>query len=325
VWLVARLRALGRGRVALATAFGLCVANPVTLYALQLGHAEELLGAVLCVAAVLAAQRGASGWAAVLLGLAIANKQWSLLAVGPVLVALPTHRLRTLLIAGAIAAGFYVPLLLPTWISSSGAGGTSPVAAAGGGGSIFQPWQLWWFLGSHGHQVLGSFGVVKVGYRTPPGWVQTISHPVIVALSVPLTLLAIRRPRPDPMLLLTFLLALRCALDTWDAVYYALPFLFALLAWEAFHRRRPPLLALAASVATWLVFIVAPEQLSADAQAALFAAVAVPTLGMLAVALYAPAALAARLGIGRSEPDAAASVPAGRRSSGAQTAPIPTV
>jgi len=32
--------------------------NPVTLYALQLGHPEELLGAVLCVAAVLTAQRG---------------------------------------------------------------------------------------------------------------------------------------------------------------------------------------------------------------------------------------------------------------------------
>ena len=90
------------------------------------------------------------------------------------------------------------------------------------------------------------------------------------------------------MLLLAFLFALRCALDTWDTVYYPLPFIFALLAWETLHRRRPPVLALAASVVVWLVFIVAPEHLSADAQAALFAAVALPTLVGLAAALYAP-------------------------------------
>ena len=284
VWLLARMRALGHDRLARATALGLCVANPLTYYALGLGHAEELLGAVLCVAAVLAARSGRAGWAGVLLGLAIANKQWALLAIGPVLIALPAQRLRTLLWAGAIAAAFYVPLLLPSLAGHSG----GAAVAQSGGGAIFQPWQLWWFLGSHGHTVLGSFGVVKHGYRTPPGWLGSIPHPLIVALAVPASALAWRRGRRDALLLLAFLFALRFALDTWDTVYYPLPFVFALLAWEVEHLRRPPVLALVASVAAWLVYIVAPEHVSADTQAALFTALAVPTLVALATALYAP-------------------------------------
>ena len=55
---------------------------------------------------------------------------------------------------------------------AAGAGGLGGAAIAQtGSGTIFQPWQLWWFLGSHGHTVLGSFGAVKPGYRTPPGWI----------------------------------------------------------------------------------------------------------------------------------------------------------
>ena len=263
------MRALGHDRLARATAMGLCVANPVTLYALQLGHAEELLGAVLCVAAVLAAQRGRAGWSGVLLGLAIANKQWALLAIGPVLVALPGAPRARAALRGRDRGG-----LLRAAAAAEPRRPSRPAAprvAQTGGGTIFQPWQLWWFLGSHGHTVVGSFGVVKPGYRTPPGWIANIPHPLIVALAVPATALAWLRGRRDALLLLAFLFALRFALDTWDTVYYPLPFIFALLAWEIEHRRRPPVLALVASVTVWLVFIVAPEHISADAQAALFA------------------------------------------------------
>jgi hypothetical protein len=287
VWLVARMRAFGVGRLARATAFGLCVVNPVTLYALQDGHPEELLGAVLCVAAVLAAQRRHAGWAGVLLGLAIVNKQWALLAIGPVLVALPAYRWRTLALAGTIAVGFYVPLLLPAYVTHSAGGGTAAVVQSSSG-AVFQPWQLWWFLGAHGHIIKDTFGVVKVGYRTPPTWIGAISHPLIVALSIPATLLAVRRGRRDALLLLAFVLAMRFAFDTWDTVYYPLPFIFALLAWETLQRREPPVLSLVASVVVWLVFIVVPQHLSADAQAAVFLVVAVPTLVALAVALFAP-------------------------------------
>jgi len=289
VWLVARMRALGHSRLARATALGLCVVNPVTLYALQLGHAEELLGAVLCVAAVLSAQRGHASWSGILLGLAIVNKQWALLAIGPVLVALPAHRWRAIAVAGTIAVCFYLPLLLPAYIGHASGSGTAAVTDSGSG-TIFQPWQLWWFLGSHGHVVRDTFGVLKVGYRTPPAWLQNLPHPLIIALSVPVSLLAARRGRRDAMLLLAFLFAIRFALDSWDTVYYPLPFIFALLAWETLRLQRPPVLSLAASVVVWLVFIVAPEQLSADAQSGAFLIVAVPTLIALGTALFAPSA-----------------------------------
>jgi hypothetical protein len=259
----------------------------VTYYALTLGHPEELLGAVLCLAAVLAARSGRAGWAGVLLGLAIVNKQWALLAIGPVLIALPAGRVRALLWAGALAAVFYAPLLAPSVIHASGAGGGAAVAQTSSGSTIFQPWQLWWFLGAHGHVVLGNFGVVKPGYRAAPGWIGSLPHPLIIGLALPLTALA-WRGRRDALLLLALLFALRCALDTWDTVYYPLPFAFALLGWEVERLRRPPVLALVASVVVWLVFIVAPQHIGADAQAALFALVAVPTIVVLAGALYRP-------------------------------------
>ena len=285
VWLVARMRPLAHSRLARATTLALCVVNPVTLYALQYGHAEELLGAVLCVAAVLSAQRGRAGWSGVLLGLAIVNKEWALLAVGPVLLASP--RWRTIGIAATISACFYVPLLLPVLAGHASGAGASALAETSTG-TIFQPWQLWWFFGSHGHVVRDAFGVVKLGYRTPPAWLGNIPHPLIIASSVPIALLAARRGRKDALLLLAFLLAIRFALDSWDTVYYPLPFIFALLAWEPLSRRRPPVLSLIASIVVWALFVLAPGHLSADAQSGVFLVVTVPALLALATALFAP-------------------------------------
>jgi hypothetical protein len=92
VWLVARMRQESRSATHRAVAVAVCVANPITLDALEVGHPEELLGACLCVAAVLFASEDRSLLAGVLLGLAIANKPWALLALGPVLLALSAHR-----------------------------------------------------------------------------------------------------------------------------------------------------------------------------------------------------------------------------------------
>jgi len=112
----------------------------------------------------------------------------------------------------------------------------------------------------------------------------------VVLLGVPVTLFAVRRGRrsADAMLLLALLMAIRFAFDTWDTVYYPLPFIFALIAWESLERRRPPILSLAASVAVWLVFVVVPEHASPDAQSAAFLVFAVPTLLALGRAVLAP-------------------------------------
>ena len=62
VWLIARMRAEARSHArSRADASRLCVANPLTLRALELGHPEELLGACLCVAAVLLAAGPSTG------------------------------------------------------------------------------------------------------------------------------------------------------------------------------------------------------------------------------------------------------------------------
>jgi Glycosyltransferase family 87 len=296
VWLLARMRALGRDRIAMALALLACVANPITLVALHEGHPEELLGAVLCVAAVLLAMSDRPVWSGVLLGLAIANKEWALLATGPVLLALGDRRPRALLSAVGVAAIFTAPFLL----AGSGGFAAAVKSAAVQPSPIFNPWQAWWFFGSHGHIVRDLNGAIKVGYRTPPGWIGSIAHPLIVAMTVPLTLLCVwlrrrgyRRPRHEALLLLVLLLLLRCLLDPWDTLYYSLPLLFALLAWETLTFARPPVLAVVAPFLAWVVFYWTPHPLSPDRQATMFLLVATAVLITSAVALYLPGARAA--------------------------------
>ncbi len=295
VWLVSKMRTDGRPALSRAVALGVCVANPLTLRALELGHPEELLGASLCVAAVLLASRGRMLPAALLLGLAIANKEWALLALGPVLLALPARRrIPCLAISGALAAVVLGPLALV----SSGGFVASSRGIASSPSTIFQPWQVWWFLGHHGALVHGLYGVPKPGYRVGPSWASAIGHPLILLVGFLLTAaLWLRQRRSvgsslrehDALLVLALLLLMRCLLDTWDTVYYLLPFVLALLAWEVRgSRERPPVLALSSTVLAWISFQWAPGHISPDAQAALFLVWSLPLLTLLSVSLYAP-------------------------------------
>jgi len=306
VWLCAQMRAAGRKTLWRAIVLGVCVANPLTLQALELGHPEELLSACLCVAAVLLAVRGHSIWAGVLLGLAIANKEWALIAAGPVLVALPasagTARWRQATIclasAGVAAAAMLAPLMLasPGGFATGARGAVTPQQA------LFQPWQVWWFFGVPNHVSIPT-GVTRIvpmnaalsihpGWRLAPSWLSGIAHPLILLLALPLTLVAWpRHRRPDaPLLLLALLLLARCLLDPWDIGYYSLPFILALLAWEACHEpARPPMLALASTVLAWLSFRwLQSHGASPDLQAALFLVWTLPLATALALALYAP-------------------------------------
>lgn len=296
-WLVGRMRAEGRSYFSRAVVLGVCVANPLTLQALELGHPEELLGACLCVAAVLFASRDRLLPAALLLGLAIANKEWALLALGPVLLVLPAkRRLLCLAATGALATAVLAPLALVS--SGSFIAGTRGIAAPPA--TIFQPWQLWWFLGHHGALVHGLFGAPKIGYRVAPSWVGMVSHPLILLTGLVLiaTVWLKRRRHAesggrlserDALLALALVLLLRCVLDTWDTVYYPLPFIFALLAWEiGASAKRPPVLALSSTALAWTSFQWSPAHLSPDAQAAFFLAWSLPLAALLAHALYTP-------------------------------------
>ncbi len=304
VWLVAHMRAQGHSKFARTVALGLCVANPLTLKALELGHPEELVGACLCVAAVVCAGRDRPLGAGLLLGLAIANKEWALLAVGPVLVALPAkRRLLCLTVAGTTGAAVLAPLML----ADSGRFTANAGATASTSSTIFQPMQIFWFLGHHSPRAARLLGAVKRDFRLAPAWIGTISHPLVVGVALPLTgwlWRAERRRNADglpngaprvkeawpanPLLLLALLLLLRCMLDTWDNVYYPLPFVITLLVWETGAFKHPPVLALSSAMLVWFNAWLSFHHISADAQAAFFLIWSLPLMTALSLHLYAP-------------------------------------
>ena len=299
VILVRRLDERGRSRGVRALVLGLCVCNPITLRALEIGHPEELLGAVLAIGAVLAAVDRRTVLAAVLLGLAIATKSWAVLAIGPVLLALPDRRMLALFIAGGVSLAVLAPIAL------AGSHDALLTGASTTGSVIFQPWQAWWFLGETGHVVIGGGAIPKPdGWRVPPEWLSPLTHPLIALLVVPFSLAWARVHRAVPrfggeqlLLLLALLFLLRCVLDPWNVVYYELPFLLALLTWEALCRpERPPVLALTATAGVWVTLQRAPEWLSPDMQAVAFLAWALPLAAYLARTALRPLVPAERTG-----------------------------
>jgi hypothetical protein len=336
LWLVTRMRASDRsGRAARALALALFVANPLTLEALEVGHPEDLMVGALCIAAVLLAAHGRPLSAGLVAGLAIAGKEWALVALGPLLLALPAGAPRAdarregarPTARGQDRRGGLLGAAICLLGAAAGAGAVlAPFVAAGGdrflavtrgaastSSAIFQPWQIWWFLGHHGPLVRGTFGDVKPGYRTAPGWVGPLSHPSVIAAaallaaaawalrrsSVRRTAGAARVPTAQEraqaaLLLLALVVLVRCLLDTWDTSYYLLPGVFALAAWEALAApQRPPAAAWLAALLGWASFAWLPGRVSPDAQSALFLAWALPFAAALALRLYAPARLAA--------------------------------
>ena len=94
---------------------------------------------------------------------------------------------------------------------------------------------------------------------SPPAFVAAHAHELIVALSLPLAAIVVRRhgwtPRLEtcvPMLALLFLL--RCVLDPQDLLYYHLPLIVALAAWEGYARRGAPWLTLSSLLLLYVVF-----------------------------------------------------------------------
>ncbi len=274
-------------RAGLAAWLGLAVvvANPLIVPALDMGHPEELLGAVLCAGAVAAALRDRPLVAGVLLGLAGANKAWAILAVVPALIALRRGHLTLLLSAGAVCALVLGPALL----HGTGRVTGGPTATAGTG-AIFQPWQWTWFAGHHGDVVRGVYGV-KAGFRTGPTWLAQLGHLPVVVLPVLLALAAWARgvDRRDALLVLALCLLVRCVVDPWDTAYYHLPFLMALAAHEVLTRDRAPGLTLAGTAAVYGSTVVARDRLGADTQAALYLLWSVPAMAALLTAVFAPA------------------------------------
>jgi glycosyl transferase family 87 len=223
--------------------------NPVTLAAIKAGHPEELLAAALVLGAILAAIRSRPGWAAVLLGLALGTKQWTLLAIIPVLLACgPGHRLRTALIAGLLATALIVPMA----VADSGQFVTNNKMAQGGWGHASRL-SVWWALGSP--ERVGSEGSSAITVRTLSKRWTAFARPTVVVVALVLSAafwLRRRRLVPaDTLGLLALLLLLRCLLDPMNNDYYHAPFMLFIIAWEGLRVRGLPVLSLLAAAALW--------------------------------------------------------------------------
>lgn len=253
-----------RGRPAIERALLLVVliANPASAWAIKLGHPEEMLTAALAVSAVFLASRGRVTWAGVLLGVAVASKQWGALAFPVCLAVCPGRRVRFTVAAAASAALVLGPFLLAAttaFVRANQAITSAP--------SIFRPQQIWWTL--HASQLTTvAGGANDMFVARPDALVARYSHPLVAVLAVVAGLAWWGRRRAlspfDALLLFAGVMLLRCLLDPWDSIYYHLAFLFALAVWEASARRRAPVFALAASLLVWLDFQTLPLYASAE-------------------------------------------------------------
>lgn len=235
----------GASRVAQGLIAILVLLNPLTFEAIRNGHPEEVLTAALAVAALAAAVERRAWRAAVLLGLAVASKQWAVIAILPVLMALPAARIKTAGLAALVAAALFLPAVIASPGSFIGV-----QSQAAGTGQIVTPWSAWYPAASSQTEVYlvdGRRLVAEV--ENAPPLADPLSHPLIVVLAfaVPLAVWR-RRGLPlgptDAFALLALLALLRCVLDPVDNLYYQEPLLLALIGWDAFAARRLPLRAL---------------------------------------------------------------------------------
>jgi hypothetical protein len=317
LYLRRRMLALARPAAAVLLVGLLAVLNPGTFRSLHWGHPEEILASALCVGAIIAATRGRGLLAGALLGLAVATKQWAVIAVIPTLLAATRHRIRLAAVAGAIAAAIALPALL-----------LQPQAVVGTHTAIVQsqpvtgPANVWWPFSTPRTVAERKAGSPGFGAKIP-AWLGTLSHPLIVLAGIPLGWLFWRRrgrlQPQDALGLFALLMLLRCLLDPWNNDYYHAPFVLSLLAWEALGRDGWPRLTLVASAALALTFPASFDSMSALSADALricvtYLAWALPLAGWLALAVFAPRQLerrtrALRARLARSAPALAA--PAG--------------
>jgi hypothetical protein len=211
----------------------LCVINPITLVALQVGHPEELFTAALAVGAVVLAAEGMSIRAGLLLGIAIASKQWAVIAILPVLMAMSERRAQAVAAAIAVLAVAYLPGLVAAPDSFVKVQGN---AASGGG--IPSIWSVWFPVSPVEARWLPNLAT-SVDVHQIPMALRPLTHPLLVAtfFLIPAGVAARRRSfslgAGEALALFALLALIRCALDPVDNLYYHAPLLLALLAWDA--------------------------------------------------------------------------------------------
>ena len=292
IWLLREMQRRGRSDAEQAMVGAALILSPLSVRALHWGHPEELLGAALCVTAVIAASRGRGILAGLLLGCAIATKQWAVLAALPALAAAPAPARVKLVAASAVAAlAFTGPMLIGNpdnfLLVQRAASSADPQYVLDGSGGSPLP-------GSHvtPNNVYLPFAFT---HETEEGTIYLqnqligrLAHPLIILLALPLTLLLWlrRRGRPDvreALLLLALLFLGRCVLDPMSLDYYHVPFLAALGAAGALGTLREARLTVLAAAGLALAYVTPTTtmyELSQDtiAKKAVYLAVTLPLL-----------------------------------------------
>lgn len=271
LYLARRMRVAGQPLLAQVCVVGLLLAAPALLDAIRFGHPEEPLGAVLCIAAVLLAGRDRTTAAGLVLGLAVINKPWGILAVAPVLLAAHRGQTRMILLAGSVGLAWVLGAYLasPSHFSRIVIGASTSVVA--------HPVDAWWPF-AHLHVAPG----VERAYF-PPALISAHARELAVLLAIPLSLplaRAANRTTGECLALLALLFGVRCLLDPSNHVYYQLPLVLALVAWEA-TTRGLPVVAMAATFGFWFVFHTVSGVASLNVQFAAYLAVMVPVLAVV--------------------------------------------
>jgi hypothetical protein len=246
------------------------------------GHPEDLLASACAVGAVLAARGGRIGWSSVLIVVAVVAKQWAVLAILPAAMAAPRGGWR---VAAAGAAGTVVLLALQTQVGG-------PVhQAITNTGLLFHPHQMFWPFG-----IPATPEFIAGGHGTTmgPEWLAPVTRPLIVGSGIAVAGVwwvrsGSERNRDDALGVLALAFLLRCMLDPWDLVYYHLPLVVALAAWEARRGRDLPVLSVVVTAACWITFVIYDARSGYGPYLA-YLAWTVPLAAGLALALLRPAA-----------------------------------
>lgn len=294
------------------------LAGPVTSAALEFGHPEELMAAALMVAAVIAAGRDRAIAAGLLLGTAVATKQWAAMAALPMLVVLPRRRLWLIGSSAATFALFTVPMMLGNWSRywESQEALTSKLPFDG----TVTASNVWFQFatGSTGATRTPDGVEVLTQYSLDPG-IGHLTHPLVALIALVATgayWLRRRGANPEEVLQLVALIFLvRCMLDPLTYSYHHAPFLVAIVAYEGLRRRVPVMSGIAIAALLVMTHVVAPLE-NADLINVYYLAWTFPLAAALVLGVFFPArldAIAARLTPRRVRALSAAS----------QTAPLP--
>jgi hypothetical protein len=266
------MRRRGTPAIGRAALVALLVAAPLVLDAVLFGHPEEALGAALCVASVLlAGERDPArcGLAGLALGLAFVNKPWGAIAAIPALMAAPREG-RVRFVASAVAVA--VP-----WVAASAL--VAPAEFSRELGAVWpvaHPVDIWWPLATP--SLAGAMHVWLA-----PSFLARHGRELIVAIPM-LSSLALA-PRGERSVerclgLLALAFIVRCMVDPSDHVYYQLPFVVALAAYES-RTRSAPVLALLATGLLWFVFHTVSGLASLEVQFLAYLAVTLPLVAIL--------------------------------------------